>query len=161
MNRGGGHGGPMGGGPGGPMGGPMGGRDRIFEKLAAVQGPTFELPPLDSTAEKKFNGRARLYVGNLAPEVTEEQLKEILGQYGPVGESFFNGDKHFAFMRMETRADAEKAKKELDGREQNGRPMRVRFAPHQGAVRVSNLGSVQQSHLPSQFKFQCCNMPQL
>ena len=72
--------------------------------------------------------------------MTEEQLKEILGQYGAVGESFFNGDKHFAFMRMETRADAEKAKKELDGREQSGRPMRVRFAPHQGAVRVSNLG---------------------
>ena len=35
-----------------------------------------------SAAEKKFNGRARLYVGNLAPEVTEDQLKEILGQYG-------------------------------------------------------------------------------
>ena len=143
MNRGGGHGGPGGPGMGGPPGGPMGpmggGRDRIFEKLAAVQGPTFELPPLD-TAEKKFNGRARLYVGNLAPEVTEEQLKEILGQYGAVGESFFNGDKHFAFMRMETRADAEKAKTALDGREQSGRPMRVRFAPHQGAVRVSNLG---------------------
>ena len=160
MNRGGGHGGPMGGGPGGPMGGPMGGRDRIFEKLAAVQGPTFELPPLDSTAEKKFNGRARLYVGNLAPEVTEEQLKEILGQYGPVGESFFNGDKHFAFMRMETRADAEKAKKELDGREQNGRPMRVRFAPHQGAVRVSNLGSVPNSpisHLNLSFSAAICH----
>ena len=101
MNRGGGHGGgpgghhggPMGGGP--PGGGPMGlggGRDRIFEKLQAVQGPTFELPPLDMS-EKKFNGRARLYIGNLAPEVTEEQLKEILGQYGAVGESFFNGDK--------------------------------------------------------------------
>ena len=94
MNRGGGHGGsPMGGGPpGGPMGPMGGGRDRIFEKLQAVQGPTFELPPLDMS-EKKFNGRARLYIGNLAPEVTEEQLKEILGQYGAVGESFFNGDK--------------------------------------------------------------------
>ena len=71
MNRGGGHGGPGGGpmgGPGGPGMGPMGpmggGRDRIFEKLASVQGPTFELPPLDM-AEKKFNGRARLYIGNL------------------------------------------------------------------------------------------------
>ena len=48
--------------------------------------------------------------------------------------------KHFAFMRMETRADAERAKRELDGREQSGRPMRVRFAPHQGAVKVTNLG---------------------
>ena len=43
-------------------------------------------------------------------------------------------------MRMETRADAERAKRELDGREQSGRPMRVRFAPHQGAVKVTNLG---------------------
>lgn len=133
MNRGG------GGGGGGMGGGGMGNRDRIIEKLQAIQGPTHELQPLDM-AEKKFSGRSRLYVGNLAPEATEENLKEIVSQYGEIGEIFFNIEKHFAFLRMETRADAEKAKRELDGRMQNNRPMRVRFAPHQGAVRVSNLG---------------------
>ncbi len=112
---------------------------RIFERLQAIQGPTFDLQPL-SMAEKKFSGRARLYVGNLAPDVTEEMLNEIVSQFGEIGEIFFNSEKHFAFLRMACRADAEKAKRELDGRMQSGRPMRVRFAPHQGAVKVSNLG---------------------
>ena len=41
---------------------------------------------------------------------------------------------------MATRPEAEKAKRELDGKMRNGRPMKVRFAPHQGAIKVSNLG---------------------
>ena len=45
-----------------------------------------------------------------------------------------------AFLRMATRGEAEQAKRELDGQMRNGRAMRVRFAPHQGAVKVSNLG---------------------
>ena len=140
MGRGGGPGGPMGrgGGQGGPMG--MGGRrDFVAEKLQAIQGPTHELDNLNVT-EKKFSGRARLYVGNLTPDATEEQLKEILSQYGEVGEVFFNSEKHFGFLRLSSRLEAEKAKRELDGQVRNGRAMKVRFAPHQGAIKVSNLG---------------------
>lgn len=35
--------------------------------------------------------------------------------------------------------NAEKAKRELDGKLRNGRNIRVRFAPHNSAVRVKNL----------------------
>ncbi len=135
--------GPQGGGGGGG-GGFMGGGgfrggDRVADKLMQIQGPTHELDTLDMT-EKKFSGRARLYIGNLTPDTTEEQLKELMSQYGEAGEMFFNGEKHFAFLRMGTRAEAEKAKRELDGQTRNGRALKVRFAPHQGAVKVSNLG---------------------
>jgi len=113
--------------------------DRVLDRLNQLMGPTHELPPMDAT-ERRFSGRGRLYVGNLAPETTEEQLKELISQYGEVGELFFNGEKHFAFLRMATRSEAERAKRELDGQMSNGRPLKVRFAPHQGAVKVSNLG---------------------
>ena len=33
-----------------------------------------------------------------------------------------------------------KVKKALDGVEKNGRTLKVRFSPHQGAVKVTNLG---------------------
>ena len=63
-----------------------------------------------------------------------------MSQFGEVGEIFFNTEKHFSFLRMSTRAEAERAKRELDGQMRNGRAMKVRFAPHQGAVKVTNLG---------------------
>jgi len=90
--------------------------------------------------EKRFNGRSRLYIGNFTNDMSEEQLKEIMAQYGEVGEVFYNKEKNFAFLRMGNRLEAEKAKRELDGQMRNGRPMKVRFAPHQGAVVVKNLG---------------------
>lgn len=105
----------------------------------SIQGPKHELPPLQE-AEKKFSGRARLYVGNLTPGTTEEQLTELMSQFGETGEIFFNQEKNFAFLRMSTRSEAERAKRELDGQMRNGRALKVRFAPHQGAVRVANLG---------------------
>merc|ERR1719391_672776 len=76
----------------------------------------------------------------MTSDMTEEQLKEILMQYGEVGEVFYNKEKNFAFLRMGSRLEAEKAKRELDGQMRNGRALKVRFAPHQGAVKVSNLG---------------------
>ena len=114
-------------------------RDLVAERLQNIQGPTHELPPHDGT-EKRFSGRARLYVGNLSPDTNEEHLKEIMSQYGEVGEIFLNSEKHFAFLRMATRAEAERAKRELDGQTRNGRQMKVRIAPHQAAVKVTNLG---------------------
>lgn len=114
--------------------------DRIMDRLSQIAGQsTVDLPQLDMT-EKKFNGRSRLYVGNMTNDMTEEQLKEIMAQYGEVGEVFYNKDKNFAFLRMGSRLEAEKAKRELDGQMRNGRALKVRFAPHQGAVKVSNLG---------------------
>lgn len=86
----------------------------------------------------KFSGRSRLYIGNLN-DVTEESIKEMMTPFGEVGDIFYNSEKKFAFLRMGTRYEAEKAKRELDGKPKNGQILKVRFAPHQAAVKVQNL----------------------
>lgn len=53
---------------------------------------------------------------------------------------FYNPEKHFAFVKMDYRENAEKAKKELDGKMINSRSLKVKFAPHQAALRIKNLG---------------------
>merc|ERR1719394_2363596 len=108
---------PFGRGGGGGRGG-YGGwnqqRDLTMPRLQEIQGPTHELPPIDCS-ERQFSGRSRLYIGNIGPGVTEDSLKTDLGKFGEVGEMFYNSEKHFAFLRMDYRENAEKAKREMDG----------------------------------------------
>ena len=121
------------------QGGGRGGFDRVLERLQTIYGPTLDLPNLD-TSNVKFSGRSRLYIGNLSNDVTEESLKTMLSAFGEVGDIFYNKEKKFAFLRMATRYEAEKAKRELDGQVKNGQSIKVRFAPHQAAIKVKNLG---------------------
>jgi len=118
--------------------GGRGGFDRVMERLQTMQGPTTDLPALDLTGVK-FSGRSRLYIGNLSNDVTEDTLKEMMAPFGEVGEIFLNREKKFAFLRMGTRYEAEKAKRDLDGQVKNGQAIKVRFAPHQAAIKVQNL----------------------
>ena len=50
--------------------------------------------------EKKFSGRCRLFVANLNNSTTEEELRELFGQFGETGEVFVNKDKGFGFIRL-------------------------------------------------------------
>ena len=70
----------------------------------------------------------------------EEKLKEEVSKFGEIGELFYNSEKHFAFLRMDYRENAEKAKRELDGKMIGNRNLKVKFAPHQAALRIKNLG---------------------
>ncbi|KAF2879187.1 hypothetical protein ILUMI_26987 [Ignelater luminosus] len=137
MNRGGNHGG--GGGPRDQ--GPLGNRnpdDRLNEKVAQLSGPTFDLQPID-TSERRFSGRSRLYIGNIAAEVTEEELNDLFKQFGETNELFVNKEKNFGFIRLDFHASAEKAKRELDGTMLKGRSLKIRFAPNGSTVKVKNL----------------------
>lgn len=73
--------------------------DRIHERLAQINGPTYDLPALD-VVEKKFSGRNRLYVGNLPADITDEELSEIFKPFGETNELFINKEKNFGFIRM-------------------------------------------------------------
>jgi RNA recognition motif-containing protein len=73
----------------------------------------------------------RLYVGNLAYSTTEDGLAEAFGQAGNVVEVAVIMDretgrsKGFAFVTMETDAEAAAAIEALDGKELDGRTLRV------------------------------------
>lgn len=110
----------------------------IAQKLSQLQGPTHDIPSI-KYEEIKFSGRNRLYVGNLTSDATEEELKDLFKQYGEVAEIFLNAEKFFAFIKVDFRSNAEKAKRDLDGYVRNGRALRVRFAPNATTVRVKNL----------------------
>lgn len=112
--------------------------DRIQERLIAISGPAYELPPVD-TSEKKFSGRNRLYIGNLSSDTTEEEVTEMFKQFGETSELFINKEKNFGFIRVDFRNNAEKAKRELDGTIRKGRTLKVRFAPNGATLKVKNL----------------------
>ncbi|XP_044747839.1 hrp65 protein-like [Coccinella septempunctata] len=113
--------------------------DYYREKLYEISGPTHELPPLDMT-EKKFNGRNKLYVGNLPTDITEEDFKNMFTPYGEICDVFLNAEKRFGFVVFDYHRNAEKAKQELDGKYlNNDRQIKIRFSSRGATIKVSNL----------------------
>ncbi|HUL43712.1 MAG TPA: RNA-binding protein [Bacteroidota bacterium] len=92
----------------------------------------------------------RLYVGNIAREVTEADLRQAFEAFGQVEEvtvvkDKFNGlPKGFAFIEMPVQGEAQKAIAELAGKELKGRSLDVNEArpkpsrPNRGGGRSSN-----------------------
>lgn len=68
---------------------------------------------------------SRLYVGNLSYSVTDEQLKELFGNYGQVVNVNIIEGKGFGFVEMSSSTEAENAKSSLDGSDFSGRTMKV------------------------------------
>jgi len=72
-----------------------------------------------------------IYVGNLSYSLTENKLKDLFAQYGDVTsakiiiDKMTNKSKGFGFVEMATSADAQAAINELNGKEVEGRQLRV------------------------------------
>ncbi|PSB16691.1 RNA-binding protein [Phormidesmis priestleyi ULC007] len=75
-----------------------------------------------------------IYVGNLAFQATEDDLKEVFGEYGAVSRVSLPTDREtgrkrgFAFVEMEDEAKEDGAIAELDGAEWLGRELKVNKA---------------------------------
>lgn len=75
-----------------------------------------------------------IYVGNLAREVTDEQLREAFAAYGEVSsatvikDKFTGESRGFGFVEMPARAEAESAIQGLNGQELGGRSLNVNVA---------------------------------
>ena len=73
----------------------------------------------------------KLFVGNIAFDVTEDEISEIFKRVGNVVNCHLvvdhntNRSKGFAFVEMESEDDAEKAMDDLDGTKLNGREIVV------------------------------------
>ena len=55
-------------------------------------------PPVDPT-KKKFGGRCRLFVGNLSPDVKEEEVRKLAEEHGEVSDCFVSS-KGFGFIQL-------------------------------------------------------------
>lgn len=75
-----------------------------------------------------------VYIGNLAREVTEEDLKSVFAEYGEVKRVHMPTDREtgrlrgFAFVEMNTEDEEAKAIEDLDGAEWMGRDLKVNKA---------------------------------
>lgn len=73
----------------------------------------------------------KLYVGNLAYESTEEDLRQLFSEFGEISsvnvitDRFSGKSKGFAFVEMPNDAEAEKAIAGGNGKELGGRTIRV------------------------------------
>ncbi|HOC45470.1 MAG TPA: hypothetical protein PKM26_02595, partial [Syntrophorhabdaceae bacterium] len=71
-----------------------------------------------------MNG-GKLYIGNLTYSVTGEQLRNLFAEYGEVKDVRVIEGKGFGFVEMATKEDAEKLKQALNGKEFEGRTLRI------------------------------------
>jgi RNA recognition motif-containing protein len=83
-----------------------------------------------------------IFVGNLAPETTEDELGQLFKAFGQIGavqvvrELFTGASKGFGFVEMPGRAHSLAAIAGLNGKEVHGQPLRVNEAqPRAGARR--------------------------
>ena len=76
----------------------------------------------------------KIYVGNLSYQVTEDEVRSIFEAYGPVERVNLITDrdtgqpKGFGFVEMQADADADRAIAGLDGKQVDGRPLKVNEA---------------------------------
>lgn len=76
----------------------------------------------------------KLYVGNLNFEATEDQVRDLFGEYGPVEEvklvmdRFSGRSRGFAFVKMSSNEDAGKAKEALHGQAFQGKTLVIDWA---------------------------------
>ncbi len=75
-----------------------------------------------------------IYVGNLVFDVSEDDLREAFKQFGEISEVRLIMDKYsgkskgFGFIEMPSKAEAEKAIEEMNGKEFKGRALNVNEA---------------------------------
>lgn len=76
----------------------------------------------------------KLYVGNLPESMTEDRLKEMFAEAGPVASAKIVVDRYtgqprgFGFVEMETKADAQRAISMLNGKTADGNTLKVNEA---------------------------------
>jgi RNA recognition motif-containing protein len=75
-----------------------------------------------------------IYVGNLAPEVTEEDLNNLFSEYGKVTsvkiikDMYTNSSKGFGFLEISGNTESQKAINELNSKELKGKDIVVNEA---------------------------------
>ncbi|MGA9292578.1 MAG: RNA-binding protein [Ignavibacteriaceae bacterium] len=87
-----------------------------------------------------------IYVGNLASEVTEEDLKNLFSSYGNntsvkvIKDMYTGSSKGFGFIELSNQAEAQKAISDLNGKELRGKSITVNEARPKNDSRSGSRG---------------------
>jgi len=92
--------------------------------------------PVDTTTQ---GGRSRLFIGNISPDITQDEFQKVFQPYGKLVEFFVNPTRGFGFIKLASRQIAERIKHDLDGHVLRGKALRIRFASQGAIVKVKNL----------------------
>ncbi|TNN37288.1 RNA-binding protein 4.1 [Liparis tanakae] len=88
----------------------------------------------------------KIFIGNLSPDTTSDELRSLFSQYGKIGECTIV--KNFGFVHMDDKAEAEEAISNLHHYELNGMPMNVEMSRSKtkGSTKlhVGNIGCTNQ-----------------
>jgi len=101
-------------------------------------GKTSPIPEKVMAAVQKGATRA-LYVGNLAPQITDDVIRQLFGQYGEIDIIVIKKEHSHAFVNMTAIKSASLARQHLNGVFVHGQQLKINFAkePIQGAGRAN------------------------
>lgn len=108
--------------------------EEIMGNLPSIEQAMHAIHEQATTPRKAPSTPCRLFVGSLSWDTTEESLREVFGEFGPVLDAVIVNDRAtgrsrgFGFVTMESRRDAARAIDELHDAEVDGRNIVVNVA---------------------------------
>lgn len=86
--------------------------------------PTGGMQSYDMVFNQTPQWQTTVYVGNLTPYTTPQDLVPLFQNFGYVVESRFQADRGFAFIKMDSHENATSAICNMNGYQVNGRPLK-------------------------------------
>eukprot|EP00127_Corallochytrium_limacisporum_P004231 Clim_evm176s157 gene=Clim_evmTU176s157 len=101
------------------------------------------LPQQAPSTETKFNGLAKIFVGNIGSTASEQELRMACTQYGEVGDIYIkhSSSRAWAIVQMDYTRNARNAIEDLNGIVIGGQPVLVRPCAHRYSLWVGNIGT--------------------
>ena len=119
-------------------------RDRVYirRNLRRISGPTHELPPQrhdEPEGDKKFSNNSRLWMGRLPKTIDEEVIRRLFEPFGEVDDIRVDRERKIAFLRLDYRINAIRAREKLNGMKYNGVTLNIKFSSSGETLKVRNL----------------------